>query len=51
MVDHITKLDSLSESEKDDLENIARTIPDLIIYMLKMVSTIPMFENLTQKLM
>ena len=50
MVDHIKKLDFLSESEKDDLENISSTIPDLVIYMLKMVSTIFMFENLIQKL-
>ena len=35
MVDHTRKLDSLSEGEKYDLENIARTIPDLVIYMLK----------------
>ena len=34
MADYITKLDSLSESEKDVLENMARTIPDLAIYML-----------------
>ena len=35
MVDHTRKLDSLSEGEKYDLENIARTPPDLVIYMLK----------------
>ena len=34
MVDHIKRTDSLTECEKNDLENIAESMSELVIYML-----------------
>ena len=34
MVDHVRRIDSLTECEKHDLENIAESMSELVIYML-----------------